>query len=51
MTFKPSEIPITSRVQEQLAIEMAAKNNISSLIAAVKMVGAAPSTLMHHRRC
>ncbi|RPB05673.1 hypothetical protein L873DRAFT_1797391, partial [Choiromyces venosus 120613-1] len=50
MTFKPSEIQIPSQVQEQLAIEMAAKNNVSSLVAAVEIVGAAPSTLMHRWR-
>ncbi|RPA97147.1 hypothetical protein L873DRAFT_1810220 [Choiromyces venosus 120613-1] len=35
---------------DYLAVEIADKNNVSSLVAAVEMVGTAPRTLMHHWR-
>ena len=41
---------ISPRVQEQMAIEMAANNTASSLTAAAGVVGPAPSTIMHRRR-
>ena len=48
MTLK--DPPIPNRVQEQMAIEMAASGTAPSLTVAAAMVGSAQSTVMHHQQ-